>query len=152
MLLLHLCAYDTYAYGVLIINLDLAFREQKGLLVCTTHVNFPLPFIASLSLFFYQSISDDDAFPQGLGGLWSLVWFQVQSAARAAYQKFQFHAWDLDCCRCMTSIEYVPWYWLTINFPFSFISFLHIVNFTMLSIFIALPFPLLLHLIYSLSL
>jgi hypothetical protein len=80
MLPLHLCAYHTYAYGEFIIKTDLAFQEQKGLLVCTTHVNFPLAFMASLSL----SIGDDGAFPQGLEGLRLLVCFQVPSVARRA--------------------------------------------------------------------
>jgi len=41
MLHLYLCAYDTYAYGVLIINMDLAFGQQKVLLVRTTHGKMP---------------------------------------------------------------------------------------------------------------
>jgi hypothetical protein len=44
------CLRHTYAYGVHIINMDLAFREQKGLLVCTPHVNFPLASKASIYL------------------------------------------------------------------------------------------------------
>jgi hypothetical protein len=47
------CLRHTYAYGVHIINMDLAFRKQKGLLVCTTHVNFPLAFKASIYLSIY---------------------------------------------------------------------------------------------------